>query len=63
MPGKNSWSRLSKRPGVGPALMFPIIDKLLKVFEEIADKEDYNYKESFDNFSAVQQELVDSDGC
>ena len=63
MPEKNSWSRLSKRPGVGPALMFPIIDKLVKVFEEIADKEHYNYKESFDNFSAVQQELVDSDGC
>ena len=63
MPGKNSWSNLSKPPGVGPALMFPIIDKLVKVFEEIADKEDYNYKDSFDNFSAVQQELVDSDRC
>ena len=33
MPGKNSWSRLSKCPGVGPALMFLIIDKLVKMFE------------------------------
>ena len=61
IPGKTSWSRM-RSPGVGPSPLFPSLDKLVKVFEDIAAKEDYNYKDSFDNFSAAQQELVDS-GC
>ena len=47
----------------GPGLLFPVIDKLVKVFEAIANKKDYSYEDCFSRFSEAQEELVQCDGC